>query len=224
MASIDPELDWKRLYRPSPKNFDVLDVPPMAFLMVDGRGDPNTSTEYAQALEALYAVTFTLKFTSKKNELDLPIYPLEGLWTDKGTGFSLKERSTWNWTMMIRMPEWIVGEDVQQAVEKVRQKRALPLLSSLRLEMYYEGLSVQIMHIGPYSAEGSVLEALHGTFLPTRGYVPNGKHHEIYLSNPQRTAVGRLKTILRQPVKEARSRMPEVREPSRDPFADSLIR
>ncbi len=203
MTSSEPELDWKRLYRPSAKEFDVLDVPPMAFLMVDGRGDPATSVEYAQAIEALYAVTFTIKFATKRNEIELPVYPLEGMWwTDGAAGFSPPDRSTWNWTMMVRMPEWITVENVQPAMEKVRQRRALPALAGLRLEMYYEGLSVQIMHIGPYSAEAPVLEKLHGTFLPARGYLLNGKHHEIYLSDPRRTAASRLKTILRQPVKQ----------------------
>ncbi len=203
MVSIDPDLDWERLYRPSPKDFDILDVPPMAFLMVDGRGDPNTSAEYAQAIEALYAVTYTIKFMNKRNEIEMLFYPLEGLWwTPESTGFSLPDRSAWNWTMMIRMPEWITADSTQQAVDKVRQTRDLPALPVLRLEMYCEGLSAQIMHVGPYSAEAPVLEVLHKTLLPSRGYVPNGKHHEIYVSDPRRTAARRLKTVLRQPVKE----------------------
>ena len=204
MSKIDFKKELKHLYRPSPKEFVVVDVPPRNFLMIDGHGDPNMAQQYQDAVEALYAVSYKLKFTSKK-ELgkDYVVPPLEGLWwaEDMETFTTKRNKSTWDWTMMIMQPEWIAQEMIEEAVKQV-EKKGLPALSKLRMETYHEGLSVQILHIGSYDDEGPTIAKMHHEFMPENGYEPVGKHHEIYLSDPRKVAPGKLKTVLRQPVRK----------------------
>jgi hypothetical protein len=204
MSKIDFKKELKHLYRPSPKEFVVVDVPPMNFLMIDGHGDPNTAQEYQDAVEALYAVSYKLKFTSKK-ELgkDYVVPPLEGLWwaEDMEAFTAARDKSAWDWTMMIMQPEWITQEMVEEAVKQV-EKKGLPALSQLYLETYREGLAVQILHIGSYDDEGPTIAKMHHEFMPENGYEPVGKHHEIYLSDPRKVAPEKLKTVLRQPVRK----------------------
>jgi len=194
---------WKHLYNPSARKITVVEVPPMNFLMVDGAGDPNTSPEYQQALEALFSLSYTIKFKSKKEAgVDYVVMPLEGLWwTDDPARFSLDDKSLWQWTAMMMQPEHITATAFEEARTEVRRKKELPALERVRFEAYREGLSVQIMHIGPYDAEGPTIARLH-RFIEENGYEPNGKHHEIYLSDPRRTAPEKLKTVLRQPVRK----------------------
>jgi hypothetical protein len=204
MSKIDFKKELKHLYRPSAKEFVVVDVPPMSFLMIDGHGDPNTAQEYQDAVEALYAVSYKLKFTSKK-ELgkDYVVPPLEGLWwaEDMEAFTAVRDKSVWDWTMMIMQPEWITQEMVEEAVKQV-EKKGLPALSQLYLETYREGLAVQILHIGSYDDEGPTIAKMHQEFMPENGYEPAGKHHEIYLSDPRKVAPEKLKTVLRQPVRK----------------------
>ena len=203
MSKIDFKKELKNLYRPSKKDFQVVDVPAMQFLMVDGHGDPNVAQEYQDALEALYPVAYKIKFISKKElERDYVVPPLEGLWwADDMDTFSInRDKSAWDWTMMIMQPEWITGEMFDAARAVVDKQKDLPSLSKLRLESYHEGLSVQIMHIGSYDDEGPALSKMHTEFLPQNGLDMRGKHHEIYLSDPRKTAPDKLKTVLRQPV------------------------
>jgi hypothetical protein len=204
MSKIDFKKELKHLYRPSAKEFVVVDVPPMKFLMVDGHGDPNTAQEYQDAVEALYAVSYKIKFMSKKElEKDYVVPPLEGLWwaEDMEAFTAARDKSAWDWTMMIMQPEWITHEMVEEAVKQV-EKKDLPALSKLSLETYHEGLSVQILHIGSYDDEGPTIARLHNEFMPENGYEEAGKHHEIYLSDPRKVAPGKLKTVLRQPVRK----------------------
>lgn len=206
MSKIDFKKEWKHLYRPSAKQFSVVDVPPMNFLMIDGEGNPNTSQAYQDALTTLFATAFAVKFLSKKQlDRDYVVPPLEGLWwAEDMSVFSVNaDKDVWQWTMMIMTPEWVTNEMVDEAVEQTRQKKNPPALEKLRLEAYHEGRSVQIMHIGPYSAEGPTLQRMHGEFIPQNGYAEAGKHHEIYLSDVRKTAPEKLKTVLRQPVKKA---------------------
>lgn len=170
--------------------------------MIDGHGDPNTEPAYQQAVEALYSAAYKIKFFSKKAGLDYVVPPLEGLWwaEDMETFTTARDKSTWDWTMMIMTPDWISQEAVELAVEEVKKKKDLPALQRLRLEAYREGLSVQILHVGSYDDEGPVLEQLHNQWLPDQGFQTNGKHHEIYLSDPRRVEPARLMNILRQPV------------------------
>ncbi len=201
MSKVDFKKTLKQLYIP-PKKFMTVDVPEMQFIMVDGHGDPNTAQEYQDAVEALYAVAYKMKFISKKTmEKDYVVPPLEGLWwaEDMAT-FLTREKSEWDWTMMIMTPEWISVEIFDEAVEQVRQAKDPASLDQVRLERYHEGLSVQIMHIGSYDDEGPVLAQMHSDFIPNNGFVENGKHHEIYLSDPRRVPPEKLKTVLRQPV------------------------
>lgn len=202
-TKIDFKTSLKHLYAPSGKDFSLVEVPPLQFLMLDGRGDPNRAPEYVQAVEALYSLSYGLKFMSKKQlGKDYVVAPLEGLWwAEEMNVFIEGDRDAWQWTMMILQPEWIGAEMVAEASREAARKKDLPALPKARLETYHEGLSVQILHLGPYSAEGPTLHRLHHEFLPAQGLEPTGRHHEIYLSDPNRTAPEKLKTILRQPVR-----------------------
>lgn len=204
MSKVDFKKELKELYSP-PKKFVIVDVPEMQFLMVDGHGDPNVAQEYQDALEALYAVAYKIKFMSKVQlGKDYVVPPLEGLWwaEDMETFTSNRDKSQWDWTMMIMTPEWIDGEMFTGALEAVRKGKNPSALEKVRIESYQEGLSVQIMHTGSYDEEGPTLMKLHQGFLPGNGYKENGKHHEIYLGDPRRVAPEKLKTVLRQPVKK----------------------
>jgi hypothetical protein len=203
MMKLDLKRNLRHLYNPSPREAEVIDVPAMAFLMIDGAGDPNTSSSYQDAVSALYSLSYTLKFMLKKGPeaIDYPVMPLEGLWwTDDPRQFSLDRKNDWNWTLMIVQPEFVTASHVARAAEEARRKKDLPALPLVRHESYHEGLSAQIMHLGPYAAEPPTIQKLHA-FIRQRGCAMRGKHHEIYLGDPIRTAPERLKTIIRQPVR-----------------------
>ena len=203
MSKVDFKKEWKHLYQPSKKDFQVVEVPKLNFLKVDGHGDPNSAPEYTAAIEALYAVAYKIKFFSKKEGKDYVVPPLEGLWwaEDMDNFTTDLDKSQWDWTMMIMTPEWINGELVKNAREEVAKAKDNPSLGILRWEPYLEGLSVQIMHIGSYDDEGPVLSRLHAEWMPSNDYTFNGLHHEIYLSDPRRVEPQKLKTILRQPIR-----------------------
>jgi hypothetical protein len=205
VTKTDFKKEWKHLYQPSPKDFEIVDVPPINFIMIDGQGDPNIAQEYQEALEALYAVAYKIKFMSKK-ELgkDYVVPPLEGLWwaEDMDVFVAGGDRDAWQWTMMIMQPDWVTEEMFDQARTQVGKTKNPSALSKIRLENYHEGLSVQIMHIGPYSDEGPTIHTLHHEFLPVNNLLEAGKHHEIYLGDPRKVAPEKLKTVLRQPVRK----------------------
>jgi hypothetical protein len=205
MVKVDFTKELKRLYRPSTTAFELVDVPELTYLMLDGHGDPNTAPEYREAVEALYAVAYRAKFISK-DELakDYVVPPLEGLWwaEDMASFTVARDKSAWDWTMMILLPDWVTTELCQRAVSEVRRKKDLPGLHKIRMERYHEGLSAQILHIGSYDAEGPALMRLHDEWMPQHGYVENGKHHEIYLSDARRVEASKLKTVLRQPIRK----------------------
>jgi hypothetical protein len=204
MSKVDFKKELKHLYRPSAKVFTVVDVPPMQYLMVDGHGDPNTAQAYQEAVEALYAAAYKLKFMSKRQlEKDYVVPPLEGLWwAEDMEAFTVsRDKSAWDWTMMIMQPDWITPQMFAQAVQQVQTAKDLPALPALRLETYHEGLAVQILHLGSYDDEGPTLHRMHQTFIPQSGYEMVGKHHEIYLSDPRKVAPEKLRTVLRQPVR-----------------------
>lgn len=205
MDKIDFKRDLKHLYQPAVQ-FTLVDVPTLQFLMIDGHGDPNTAVAYQQAVEALYGLAYKLKFMSKQQMgQDYAVMPLEGLWwADDIDAFTTqRDKSQWSWTMMIMQPEWITAEMFAAAATVVQKQKALPALDQLRLESYHEGLSVQVMHTGSYDDETPMLHKLHHEFMPANGLVFNGRHHEIYLSDPRRVPAAKLKTILRQPVRSA---------------------
>jgi len=190
-------------YRARSGRFEVVDVPSMSFLMIDGHGDPNTSSAYQDALSSLYPLAYALKFLGKV-ELgrDHVVMPLEALWwaDDMEVFTTARDKSRWSWTLMIMTPDWFTREHVEASREAVRRKGTAPDVDSVRLETLDEGLAVQTLHVGPYDDEGPVLEALHHDFVPSWGLGLTGRHHEIYLSDARRTAPERLRTILRQPV------------------------
>ncbi len=175
----------------------------MNFLMIGGAGDPNTSQEYKGAIEALYGVSYTLKFMVKKGKpaMDYAVMPLEGLWwVDDMTQFSPEKKYMWKWTSMIMQPDFVTPELFNKALGEVKRKKDLPALERMRLESFHEGLSAQITHMGPYAAEGPTIEKLHN-FIRGNGYELTGKHHEIYLSDPRKSVPEKMKTIIRQPMK-----------------------
>lgn len=203
MDKIDFKRDLKHLYQPPAGQFTLIEVPAMQFLMLDGHGDPNSAPAYQEAVEALYAVAYKLKFASKQQVgRDYTVMPLEGLWwaEDMASFTAQRDKSQWDWTMMIMQPEWVTEEMFGEATAVVAKQKALPALSKLRLEPYHEGQSVQIMHIGSYEDETPTLHKLHHEFMPANRLAFNGRHHEIYLSDPRRVAPEKLKTVLRQPV------------------------
>jgi hypothetical protein len=204
LTKLDLKKTLKSLYSPSAQDFEVVDVPPMQFLMLDGQGDPNTAPAYKEAVEALFSLSYTLKFAVKKaQQIDYTVMPLEGLWwAEDMTQFSVDRKGDWLWTMMIMQPEFVTDDLVKQAIEQVARKKKLPALSKIRFETYHEGLSMQIMHIGPFSAEGPILARMHNEVIPSRGYELTGKHHEIYLSDIQKAAPEKWRTILRNPIRE----------------------
>lgn len=202
MSKIDLKKDLKTLYSPSAKEVSLVDVPSMHFMMIDGAGDPNTSKDFRDSIEALYGVSYTLKFMLKKRGgfPDWGVMPLEGLWwTDDMSRFSMEEKDSWNWTVMIMQPEFITEDHVREASAELAGKKNPIALPRLRFERFCEGLSAQIMHIGPYSTEGPTVAKLH-EFIMRLERLPRGKHHEIYLSDPGRSAPEKLKTIIRQPI------------------------
>ncbi|MBL8057206.1 MAG: GyrI-like domain-containing protein [Anaerolineales bacterium] len=202
MSKTDYKREQPELYTASAKTPALVTVPALNFLMIDGRGDPNTSAEYQAAVEALFAVAYALKFAVKRQTaLDYGVLPLEGLWWVDDLR-DLDDRAKWQWTMMIRQPAPVTAALVRAAVAATAAKRALSALPGLRFEKYAEGRAAQVLHRGPYSAEQPTIAALHA-FIHAGGHQPRGRHHEIYLSDARRTAPAKLKTILRQPVEKA---------------------
>ena len=202
MQKVDFKKTLKHLYNPPPK-FVLVEVPLMRFVMVDGHGDPNTSQSYQDAIEALYAVAYKTKFISKKEfGQDYTVPPLEGLWwaEDMEAFTTSLDKSQWDWTMMIMTPDWISRAVFDEAVSRVRSSKNPVALDLVRLEDYSEGLAAQVMYVGAYADEGPAIRALHD-FIDQSGHLLNGKHHEIYLSDPRRVAPEKLKTVIRQPVR-----------------------
>jgi len=190
-------------YRAKRGEFRILDVPELRYLMIDGHGDPNTAPAYAEALAALYPVAYKLKFASKRSlGRDYVVPPLEGLWwaADMSSFTAVRDKSAWDWTMMLMAPEWIDLAMYEGALAAAGAKAPPARLGEVRLAPLAEGCCVQTLHIGSFDDEGPVLERMHDEFIPENGLRMAGIHHEIYLSDPRRTAPEKLRTILRQPV------------------------
>ncbi len=203
MKKIDYKKKLKHLYNASAKKVEVVEVPKMNFLMVDGEGDPNTSQSFSDAITALYPLAYTLKFMVKKGEMgiDYGVLPLEALWwADDMSAFSTGNKDAWKWTVIIMQPEFITGDMVKEATEEVRKKKNPISLPLVRFETFSEGKAAQTMHIGPFSEEGPTIEKVHN-FITESGFKLSGKHHEIYLSDIRKAAPEKWKTIIRQPLK-----------------------
>jgi hypothetical protein len=201
--SFDIKKERRDLYAPTASDFVLVDVPEMTFLMVDGHGDPNADPAYTEAIEALFTASYAVRAAAKR-DLDRvhTVAPLEGLWSaDDPEVFRNRDKTAWDWTMMIAQPDWISQDMADAAVADAARKKTLPGLERIRFERFAEGRCVQILHVGSYDDEGPTLARLHEEFLPGHGLGFNGRHHEIYLSDARKTAPERLKTILRQPVR-----------------------
>jgi len=203
VQAYDVKKALPELYAPKPGDFQVVDVPEMAFLMIDGHGDPNTAASYREAIEALYTASYAVRAVAKARlETAHTVGPLEGLWSaDDPAAFRARDKGAWDWTMMIHQPEWITAEMVDEALAAAQKKKGPPALPLVRFERYDEGRSVQILHVGSYDDEAPTLERLHREHMPAHGLDFNGRHHEIYLSDARKTEPARLRTVLRQPVR-----------------------
>ncbi|MEV6598641.1 GyrI-like domain-containing protein [Actinoplanes sp. NPDC051346] len=199
MNQTDAKTDFKKTldaYQAQRGRFRIFDVPDMRYLMVDGHGDPNTSPAYTEAVEALYPVAYKLKFASKRDlGRDYVVPPLEGLWwaEDMDSFTTVRDKSRWEWTLMLMVPDWIDQTMVTAAVEQTAAK-------DVRLQALSEGRCVQTLHVGSFDDEAEVLAQLHHQFIPDHGLRMSGTHHEIYLSDFRRVAPDKRRTILRQPV------------------------
>ena len=182
---------------------NIIDVSSANFLMMAGRGEPGGEV-YQAALNALYSVAYTVKFKSKADGTDFNVMGLEGLWwlDDPEASFEKVPREEWNWKSMIRQPDFVTADMVEESKREAKEKKDLEDIGRVVLEEFHEGLSAQIMHIGPYSEEGGTIEILH-RFIEENGYKMRGYHHEIYLSDPRRAAPEKLKTIIRHPIEKA---------------------
>jgi len=204
MSKLDLRKELKQFYT-ARKKPSITDVPPGRFLAIMGRGEPGGSA-YQAALNALYSLAYALKFKCKAEGRDFTVMTLEGLWWwDEEGVFSLEDappREEWNWKSMMRQPDFITGEMLEEIRPQVREKKGIPEVDEVKLETFHEGLSAQIMHVGPYSEEEPTIERLHA-FIAENGYRIRGLHHEIYLSDPRRTAPERWRTIIRQPIEKA---------------------
>ena len=198
---IDYKRELRELYAPGGEPV-ILNVPALAYLMIDGHRVLGRGVRVAVAVEALYTVAYAAKFAVKRapDGIDYGVMPLEGLWwTPDMSKFTTQDKSAWDWTMMIMQPDQVTTVVFEDARTKATKKKSLDAISRVRLERFTEGLAAQIRHVGPYDAEGPTIERLHA-FIAEQGYERAGKHHEIYLSDPRRAAPEKMKTILRQPV------------------------
>ena len=211
MKVLDLRKQYKSLYQPSAKKIETVQVPCLQFAMIDGaieKGlEPGKSPLFAEATQALYSMAYTLKFMLKKrktNAVDYPVMALEGLWWVEDGMFDITVKDNWFYTLMILQPEVINPEIFEEAREQVRRKRGdSAFLSQVRLGMFEEGLCVQVMHIGPYATEPGTIDRMR-EYMRENGLKdnvgPNGKHHEIYMSDPRKVVPERMKTVLRHPV------------------------
>jgi hypothetical protein len=203
MKAIDLKKSLRPFYTASATKPAIVDIPPLNALMVDGIGDPS-GTAFQEAVGSLYSVAYTLKFAFKKEHaVDYPVMALEGLWCAEDPAFFADgKRDEWRWTLFIVLPDVVKKKDVAGAVAAVKKKAKFPRFPEVRFEKFAEGKAAQILHVGPYAAEGPTIKKLH-RFVEEQGYRLRGRHHEIYLGDPRRSAPEKLRTIVRHPVEKA---------------------
>ena len=212
MEKLDLKKDLKYLYAPPVKKIEMVDVPAMNFIMLDGAIEPDqspgTSPLFAENMQALYAAAYTLKFSfklRKENPLDYPVMALEGLWWVEDGTFDLQKPGNWKYTVMIMQPDQVTPEHFSDALAQIRKKKGdQPAFARLCLARFHEELCVQAMHIGPYASEPETVLKMQA-FMEANGCQDQvglgGKHHEIYLGDPRRADPAKLKTVLRHPIK-----------------------
>jgi hypothetical protein len=215
MEKLDLKKELKYLYAPSARKIDLVDVPAMNFLMIDGAVEPGqapgTSPLFQENTQALYSAAYTLKFAAKlrpENPVDYPVMALEGLWWVEDGTFDIQKPGNWKYTVMIMQPEIVRLEMFTEALAQMRKKKGdQPAFARLRLERFHEGMCVQTMHIGPYAAEPPTVQRMQA-FMQENGYRDlvglGGKHHEIYMGDPRRADPAKLKTVLRHPVRQVK--------------------
>ena len=213
MKKLELKKELKHLYAPSAKKIQIVKVPKLQFVMIDGRIEkgkaPGNSPAFAEATQALYSISYTLKFMFKKREsdpIDYPVMPLEGLWGLQDASLDVGKKDNWTFTLMILQPDIITKKVFADGLESIRKKKGdAPVLSKVRLENFEEGTCVQVMHIGPYATEPATIEKMR-VFALENGYQdnvgPNGMHHEIYIGDPRKAAPEKLKTVLRHPLEK----------------------
>lgn len=202
MTKTDYKKELRQFYDGKVGKPVVVQIPKMNFIMIDGRGDPNTSQEYKDAVQALYPLAYAIKFTSKIYGNDFGVMPLEGLWwTENMADFSTADKSNWLWTAMIMQPDVVTEDIYNQAFQQVREKKAPKSLDKVRFESYEEGRAAQVMYVGPYADEGPTIQELHQFINDQGGKLEesNKHHHEIYIGDARRVDPAKLKTIIRQP-------------------------
>ena len=211
MEKLDLKKDLKHLYSPSARKIELVEVPAMNFLMLDGAIEPDlapgTSPLFAENMQALYGAAYTLKFAVKQRKeqpVDYPVMALEGLWWVEDRTFDIRKPGNWKYTLLIMQPDLVTPEMFASALAQLRRKKGdQPAFARLQLESFQEGLCVQTMHIGPYAAEPATVERMQG-FMQANGLRDQvglgGKHHEIYMGDPRRADPSKLKTVLRHPV------------------------
>jgi hypothetical protein len=210
VEKLDLKQQYKHLYLPSAKEVQIVDVPELTFLMIDGAiepgSEPGLSPGFAEAMQALYGAAYTLKFMSrlrKDNPIDWGIMALEGLWWVASGEFDINRKDNWLYTLIMLQPDHITGDMFADALQQLRKKKGdQPAFSRLRLERWREGLSVQIMHIGPYADEPATVARMHA-FAAQSSYRLCGKHHEIYMGDPRRGDPAKMKTVLRHAIEKA---------------------
>ena len=201
VQKLDLRKEMRKFYLPPVGEVEVIRVPKMQFVMVDGKGAPEGSS-FPGAIQTLYGLAFTIKFKAKKTlGVDFPVMPLEGLWWVKGGGFDAEKRDEWLWTLMIMQPSLVTKAVFAEAKEELRQRKDPPMIKQARIESFDEGLCLQTMHIGPYSTEAETITRMEA-FAREKGFRMTGKHHEIYLGDPRRAAPSKLRTAIRHPVRE----------------------
>lgn len=201
-TKLDLKKELKGLYKASAKQVSIVTAPRLKIISITGKGDPNTSLDFKNAIHALFPVAYNIKFACKKSGNDYTVMPLEGLWwSENMQDFLTGNKDNWQWKIFIVQPDFVTEKDFNNSVDKISGKKDLPALRKIKFEILNEGPAAQILHIGPFSEEGPTIEKLHA-FIKENGYSFNGlkqKHHEIYLSDMRRTAPEKLKTIIRQP-------------------------
>ncbi|MEM3404442.1 MAG: GyrI-like domain-containing protein [Nitrososphaeria archaeon] len=180
---------------------EIVEFDKAQFLAIEGRGAPG-SKEFTAKIEALYTIAYGVKNLCKKQGNDFGVPKLEGLWWVESDKAALEvPREEWRWKLLIRMPKFVTSEIVEKAEAETIKKKDIELAQEIMFEKITEGKCIQIMHVGPYSTEPESLSKMR-KLMEKKNLIENGLHHEIYLSDPRRVPGEKMKTILRQPVKE----------------------
>lgn len=213
MKTLDLKKELKAYYAPKPGKPAIIHIPAFQFAMIDGaieKGqEPGNSAGFQMSTQAMYGISYTLKFMVKKRKtdpVDYPVMALEGLWWVEDGHFDIRVKDNWSYTLMMLQPAVITPDLFEEAREQVKKKRGdSPALARVHLSTFEEGLCVQVMHVGPYASEPATVELMRA-FAAEHGYRdrvgPNGKHHEIYLGDPRKAEPARLKTVLRHPLEK----------------------